>query len=70
MDVDVLTAEKQTEYMKKELCFNCGKSGHLSGRDCGEKKKPPSYASTWAPADQMDEKEREVFYKEAEKEGF
>ena len=94
MDVDALTAEKRTEYMKKGLCFNCGKSGHLS-KDCGEKKKPPSYASTWTPAassstpippkkmslkelyahvrsitHQMDEKEKEVFYEEAEKEGF
>ena len=94
MDVDALTAEKRTEYMKKGLCFNCGKSGHLS-RDCGEKKKLLSYASTWTPAasssiptppkkmspkelythirsitDQMDEKEREVFYEEAKKEGF
>ena len=91
MDVDALTAEKRTE---KGLCFNCGKSGHLS-RDCGEKKKPPSYTSIWALAassstptppkkmspkelyahvrsimDQMNEKEREVFYEEAKKEGF
>ena len=94
MDLDTLTAEKRTEYMKKGLCFNCGKPGHLS-KDCGEKKKPPSYTSTWTPAalsstptppkkmspkelyahvrpitDQMDEKEKEVFYEEAEKEGF
>ena len=94
MDVDALTAEKRTEYMKKGLCFNCGKSGHLS-KDCGEKKKPPSYAPTWTLAassstpippkkmslkelyahvrsitDQMDEKEKEAFYEEAEKEGF
>ena len=95
IDVDALTAEKRTEYMKKGLCFNCGKLGHLS-KDCGEKKKPPSYASTWTPTassstaatpqkkmtpkelyahvrsitDQMDEKEKEAFYEEAEKEGF
>ena len=94
MDVDALNAEKWTEYMKKGLCFNCGKPGHLS-KDCGEKKKPPSYALTWTPTpssstptppkkmspkelyahvrsitDQMDEKEKEVFYEEAEKEGF
>ena len=36
-DSSALTAEKRTEYMKKGLWFNCGKSGHLS-RDCGKKK--------------------------------
>ena len=95
MDVDVMTTEKRTEYMKKGLCFGCGKPGHLN-KDCTEKKKPPSYASTWAPTttpsastsapkkmtprdlythvrsltDQMNEDEKEEFYKEAEKEGF
>jgi hypothetical protein len=49
MDVDALATEKRTEYMKKGLCFGCGKPGHLN-RDCTEKKRPPSYASAWTPA--------------------
>ena len=95
MDVDALATEKRAEYMKKGLCFGCGKPGHLN-KDCTERKKPPSYASTWTPAtassassstpkkmtprdlyahvrsltEQMNEDEKEEFYKEAEKEGF
>ena len=38
MDVDTMTVEKCKEAMKKELCFGCGKPGHLS-RDCPDKKK-------------------------------
>jgi Ty3 transposon capsid-like protein/Zinc knuckle len=38
MDVDALTLEKRNEMMRKGLCFNCEKQGHLS-RDCPDKKK-------------------------------
>ena len=44
MDVDVITKvykamtdEERAELMKKGLCFQCRKGGHLS-RDCPEKK--------------------------------
>ena len=59
MDVDVITKvyktlmdEKKTELMKKGLCFQCHKAGHLS-RDCPEKKgkamTPQATAVTSAP---------------------
>ena len=49
MDIDALTIEKREEMMKKGLCFNCGKPGHLN-RDFPDKRKartshsPPSYS--------------------------
>ena len=36
MDVDALSMDKQTDMMKKGLCFNCNKAGHIS-RFCPEK---------------------------------
>ena len=54
MDIDVithtyntLTPEERTEFMKKGLCFQCKKPGHLS-RDCPDKKgkTPTTTAST------------------------
>ena len=38
MDIDrVVTFEERTEHMKKGLCFNCHKQGHMA-RECPEKK--------------------------------
>ena len=50
MDVDMMTMEKKDELMKKGLCFNCNKPGHIS-KFCPNKQKyttspslsPPSY---------------------------
>ena len=36
MDVDVLNTDKRGDMMKKGLCFNCNKAGHIS-RFCPEK---------------------------------
>ena len=55
MDVDVITKvyktmtdEEKTKLMKKGLCFQCRKAGHLSW-DCPEKKgKPTAPQSTTA----------------------
>ena len=61
MDIDALTIEKQGEMMKKGLCFNCKKPGHLS-KDCPEKRKaeasqsPPSYSPP-APTKKLAAKE-------------
>ena len=53
MDIDALSMDKQTDMMKKGLCFNCNKAGHIS-KFCPEKHRaststftptsPPSYA--------------------------
>ena len=59
MDVDALSDEKRAEMMKKGLCFNCGKPGHLS-RDCEEKKKKPTTSTsppTYTPPKKMTPKE-------------
>ena len=85
MDVDLLSTEKRDEAMRKGLCFGCGKHGHLN-RDCPDKKKTtraymptPStpkmnakelYAHIRSLTAQMDNKEKERFYDEVEKEGF
>ena len=66
MDVDAITTEKQGEWMKKGLCFNCNKPGHIS-RFCPDKRRttsstttastssPPSYAPN--PPKKMNPKE-------------
>ena len=38
MDVDILTAEEQSDLMRKGACFRCKAQGHLS-RDCPNKEK-------------------------------
>lgn len=30
MDIDRLSIEKQDEYMKKGMCFECGQTGHCA----------------------------------------
>ena len=76
MDVDMLTAEKREEMMKKGLCFGCGKPGHIS-KSCPDKdttKKKMNgkelLAHIRSLTMQMDDDEKEKFYDEAEKEGF
>ena len=85
MDVDLLSTEKRDEAMRKGLCFGCGKHGHLNQDCPDKKKTTraytpiPStskkmnakelYAHIWSLTAQMDDKEKERFYDEAEKEG-
>ena len=55
MDVDALDMDKHMNLMRKGLCFNCNKAGHIS-KFCPEKQRvtaststptsPPSYAPT------------------------
>lgn len=86
MDVDTMSVERRDECMKKGLCFGCGEQGHLSKdcpkkkrkqiveRPKIEEKKKMNpkelYAHVRALTAMMDEKEKEEFYDEAEKEGF
>ena len=66
MDVDALSMDKQNDMMKKGLCFNCNKAGHIS-RFCPEKRKtststssstsPPSYAPSPSTSKKMNPKE-------------
>ena len=45
MDVDAVTTEKQGKWMKKGLCFNCNKPGHIS-RFCPDKRRTTSSTAT------------------------
>ena len=66
MDVDALSMDKRNDMMKKGLCFNCNKAGHIS-KFCPEKQKtstsassstsPPSYAPSPTPQKRMNPKE-------------
>ena len=66
MHVDALSMDKQNDMMKRELCFNCNKAGHIS-KFCLEKQRismtassstsPPSYAPTPTPQKRMNPKE-------------
>ena len=61
MDVNALSMDKQNDMMRKGLCFNCNKAGHIS-KFCPEKWKaststststsPPSYAYVPSPIPQ------------------
>ena len=86
MDMDLLSTEKRDKAMRKGLCFGCGKHGHLNQDCPDKKKMTrdhtpiPStskkmnvkelYAHIQSLTAQMDDKEKERFYDEAEKEGF
>jgi hypothetical protein len=49
MDIDrVDTFEERTEHMKKGLCFNCHKQGHMA-RECPDKKTGPIVLRTMNP---------------------
>lgn len=81
MDVNRLSVEEQRDYMKKGLCFRCGRRGHLS-KECpkknsGEIKKtdlPKGGKDTAtrirAMLQELPENEREVAYSQLENEGF
>ena len=45
MDVDAMTTEKRGEWMKKGLCFNCNKPGHIS-KFCPDKRRASSSMAT------------------------
>ena len=48
MDVDAFNTDKQTDMMRKGLCFNCNKAGHIS-KFCPEKRKATASTSTFTP---------------------
>ena len=66
MDVNALSMDKRNDMMKKGLCFNCNKAGHIS-KFCPEKRRtstpassstsPLSYASSPTPQRRMNLKE-------------
>ena len=66
MDVDALSMDKRNDMMKKGLCFNCNKAGHIS-KFCPEKRRaststftptsPPSYAPSPTTLKKMNLKE-------------
>ena len=70
MDVNALNTDKQTDMMRKGLCFNCNKAGHIR-KFCPEKQRamaststftsmptsPPSYASSPTTSRRMNPKE-------------
>ena len=66
MDVNALSMDKRNDMMKKGLCFNCNKAGHIS-RFCPKKRKaststssltfPLSYAPSPAMSKNMNPKE-------------
>ena len=70
MDVDALNMDKRTDMMRKGLCINCNKAGHIS-KFCPKKRKamtststftpmptsPPSYASSPTTSRRMNPKE-------------
>ena len=86
MDVDLLSTEKRDKAMRKGLCFGYRKLGHLNQDCPDKKKTTTAYtpipssskkmnmkelyAHIWSLTAQMDDKEKERFYDEAEKEGF
>ena len=45
MDVNALNTDKRTDMMKKGLCFNCNKAGHIS-KFCPEKRRTSASTST------------------------
>ena len=66
MDINALNMDKRTDMMRKGLCFNCNKAGHIS-KFCPEKRRasaststptsPPSYALSPATLRKMNPKE-------------
>ena len=48
MDVNALNTDKQTDMMRKGLCFNCNKAGHIS-KFCPKKRKATASTSTFTP---------------------
>ena len=48
MDVDALSTDKWNDMMKKELCFNCNKAGHIS-KFCPEKQRASTSTFTSTP---------------------
>ena len=61
MDIDALNMDKQMDMMRKGLCFNCNKAGHIS-KICPEKRRATASTSTptsplsYAPSPAMSRK--------------
>ena len=66
MEVNALSMDKRNDMMRKGLCFNCNKAGHIS-KFCPEKRRaststftptsPPSYAPSPTMSKKMNPKE-------------